>query len=271
MSFPASPPPSSPTPGRQPGASPQVQAPTGLYDRPQEALKSILDGYNYWTSKLTESSFALSLAVIGANWAVFGSVDKILNNICAEISIAAVISNLVISLLGSGWLGLLLRRRIAYAEENVPRWEKQFDDNKGKSTYWPSSRTIDWSAFALQAAKILLPVIGGVFFLIALFSQPKPQKDESHFGSSASPTSAALSSPSATAPVLGTQAPSAAVREIEARPSPKRELDAADSAKIRQWVENAHKRGEEWAKESPKPSPSVTEARQLQSQPKTPK
>ena len=200
-----------------------------LYKDPQEASKSILSDYHYWTSKTTESSFALSLAVIGANWAVFGSVDKILNNICAEISIAAVILNLVISLLGSGWLGLLLRRRIVYAEKDAPRWEKQFHENKGKSTYWPSTRTIDWSAFMLQAVKILLPVTGGIFFLVALFSQPKPQKDESHFGSLASPTPSTLSLPSATASIEGAQSPSPVETESPLKSSQASEEIKADA------------------------------------------
>jgi hypothetical protein len=84
-----------PTAGGQPSALPELQPATGLYGNPQEALKSIRDDYFYWTSKLTESSFVLSLALIGANWAVFGSVDKVRNNIWAELSIAAVIFSLV--------------------------------------------------------------------------------------------------------------------------------------------------------------------------------
>jgi hypothetical protein len=176
---PSSPQPTS-TAGGQPNASPQVEQATGLHESSQAALKSIRDDYFYWTGKLTESSFALSLAVIGANWAVFGSVDKVLNNIWAELSIAAVISSLVISLIGNGWLGRLLRQRIEYAERDTTRWQKEFSENAGKSTPWPSTQTIDCWAAVFRLAKIFLPVIGGAFFLIALFTQPKAQKDESH-------------------------------------------------------------------------------------------
>jgi hypothetical protein len=129
---------------------------------------------------LTEGSFALSLAVIGANWAVFGSVDKILSNICAEISIAVVILSLAISLIGSGCLGMLLRKRVEYAEQNTKRWQKEFAEHAGKSTHWPSTKTIDHWAMAFRIAKISLPVIGGAFFVFALFTQPKAQKNESH-------------------------------------------------------------------------------------------
>ncbi len=204
MNLPSSSPQPTPTAGGEPGALPELHPAIGLYANPQEALKSIQDYHLYWTAKLTESSFALSLALIGANWAVFGSVDKMFDNIYAEISIALVILSLVIILGGNGWLGRLLRQRVEYAEQNTMRWQTEFNENAGKLTHWPSTRTIDWSAAVFRIAKICLPIIGGAFFLIALFTQPKAQKGQSHSGSLASPTPA-LSSPSATASTLRAQ------------------------------------------------------------------
>ena len=81
----------------------------------------------------------------------------------------------------------------------MARWEKEFNENAGKSTPWPSTQAIDDWAKRLRFAKMFLPVLGGAFFLIALFTQPKAKKDESPFGSSALPTPATLLSPSATA------------------------------------------------------------------------
>ncbi|HEX4667458.1 MAG TPA: hypothetical protein VH207_12740 [Chthoniobacterales bacterium] len=89
---------------------------TCLYDTSKEALKSLCEGFNYWTGKLTESSFALSLGVIGANWAVFGSVDKIRHNLLAEISMSLVVGSLVVGLFGNWLLGGMLRKRIRYGE-----------------------------------------------------------------------------------------------------------------------------------------------------------
>jgi hypothetical protein len=221
--------------------------PTGLYESASAALKSIAKDYSYWTGKLTESSFALSLGIIGANWAVFGSFDKVRHNRWAERSLAAVLLTLVISLIGHWCLGEALRRRIAYAEKDLARWEGEFNENTGKSTPWPSTKTIDDWAWIFRLAKVLLPLLGGVCFVIAFFTQ----KVESPSGSSATPTPAALSSPSATA----SPSKSAALGEIQAKPVPERESDDAVSVKIRQWVENAIKRGEEWGKESPEPSP----------------
>jgi hypothetical protein len=152
-----------PTAGGQPVPPPQPQPSTGLYESPRDALKSISDGYSYWTSKLTESSFALSLAVIGANWAVFGSFDKVRNNIWAGLSIAAVLLTLVISLIGHWYLGEQLRKRIEHAEEDAARWQEEFNENADKSTPWPSTKWIDNWAWVFRLAKMSLQMLGGHF------------------------------------------------------------------------------------------------------------
>ena len=59
------------------------------------------DTYIDWTRKLSESSFQLSLAIIGANWAAFGTVDKILSNVWAKFSLIVVIADLAINLIGT--------------------------------------------------------------------------------------------------------------------------------------------------------------------------
>jgi hypothetical protein len=141
----------------------------------------------------------------GANWAVFGSFDKIRNNICAELSIAAVLLTLVTSLIGHWYLGGQLRKRIAYAEEDLARWQKEFNENAGKPTPWPSTKRIDNCAKVFRFAKMSLPIVGGVLFVIGFFTQPNAQKDESHSVSPTSPTPAALSSPSAISSIVGAQ------------------------------------------------------------------
>lgn len=199
--------PSSTQPTPTAGGQPAPPPPTGLYDSPQAALKSIGEAYSYWTGKLTESSFALSLAVIGANWAVFGSFDKVLSNIWAGLSIAAVLLTLVISLIGHWYLGEQLRKRIAYAEEDAARWQKEFNENAGKSTPWPSTKTIDNWAWVFRLARMSLPMLGGALFVIAFFTQPQVQKDESHSGSSASPMPALTSPPATTSTVTAQPSP----------------------------------------------------------------
>ena len=213
-----------PTPGGdKPATAPQNQPAVGLYSSPQDAVKSLKDDYFYWTGKVTESSFALSLAVIGANWAVFGSVDKLLNNLWAELSVAAVILTLVISLLGNAWLGRLLRQRIAYAERNPKRWQAEFDKNAGKSIPWPSTLDIDNWAGRFRFAKIWLPAIGGAFFLMALVVPPKAQETQPRSALSTSPTPATLSTRSSTVtstPTVSSAAAGTATATITAAASP---------------------------------------------------
>jgi cell division septation protein DedD len=188
--------PTQPTPSAsQAAAAPQGQS-IGLYSNPQEAVKVLKDDYSYWTGKLTESSFVVSLAVIGANWAVFGSVNKILENSWAKWSMAAVILSLVLSLIASWLLGELVRGRIEYAEENPARWQKEFNASIGNSSPWPLTPRIHWLAWIFRMAKIFLPIAGGTLFLVALFAQPKTQNNQSHSVSSALATPSALSSPS---------------------------------------------------------------------------
>jgi hypothetical protein len=143
-----------------------------LYKDPNTAATAVKESYDYWTGKLTESSFALSLAVIGANWAVFGSVDRVLNNIWSELSIATVVVSLAIGLVGAWKLGGMLRQRAIYAEADRQRWNREFEENSGKETPWPFTSTIDKLAVFLRWTRTFLPVLGGMFFLLALFFPP---------------------------------------------------------------------------------------------------
>ena len=108
-----------PSAPNEPGASPNQSETGHLYETPSDALKAVHEDYHYWTGKLTESSFELSVAVIGANWAVFGSLAGILDNLCAQASISTVIVGLGINLVGAKWLGEMHRERIAYAESDL--------------------------------------------------------------------------------------------------------------------------------------------------------
>lgn len=74
-------------PWLQPPEKPQG---SGLYTTSSDAPKAVRDDYHYWTGKLTDSSFQLSLAVIAANWPVFSSASGILCNWWAKLSIALV-------------------------------------------------------------------------------------------------------------------------------------------------------------------------------------
>ncbi len=163
-----------------------------LFATPQDALKGVRDDFFYWTGKLTDSSFALSLAVIGANWAVFGSIDRVVQSGWSQWSIGTVIFGLGASLIGNRVMGELHRNRIDYAESDSARWRQEFSDTAGCRNPWPYTTSIERLAAGLREAKTWLPVAGGLLFLAALVfaKSPSPSVPQP-----IPPPSAAISTP----------------------------------------------------------------------------
>jgi len=139
-----------------------------LYADPHAALKAVHQDYLYWTGKLTESSFQMSVALIGANWAVFGSLDRVLENVWSQVSIAVTIVGLGASLIGTMLMGEMHRFRVQYAEENPDRWSEEFKDTAGKIDPWPFTSAIEKLGSIIRWIRWLSPVIGGAFFIGAL-------------------------------------------------------------------------------------------------------
>jgi hypothetical protein len=142
-----------------------------LYKNPGAALKAIRDDYFYWTENLTKNSFTLSITIIAANWAVFGSVDHIMINLWSKLSILLVVLCLALNLAGAKILGELHRKRIEYAENDPKRWHNEFIQTKGTNSNWPSTRAIDRIAIWLRGLKTWLPLSSGAIFFIALFAE----------------------------------------------------------------------------------------------------
>jgi hypothetical protein len=156
----------------------QLEQDTSLYETPKTALESLVESYHYWGEKLTDSSFALCVGVIGANWAVFGSFDKIRGNLWSELSLSAVVVALGTNLVGMKLLAEAHRERIEYAEANEERWKAEFKAAKNTSCPWPSTDKIDRLAKALRECRTYLPLLGGVLFIVALVcGQVQPKAD----------------------------------------------------------------------------------------------
>lgn len=161
-----------------------------LYETPAAALKAVHERFYYWSSKLTDSSYTLSLAVIGANWAVFGSLDKILQNAWSQWSVATVILALGVNLLGIKWLSEAHAEQVRYGESHHEEWSKRFKETAGADDFWPYTRSIAVTARRLRSARTWLPLLGGALFLIALFtSAPKQQDQQSQFKNTSVTTS----------------------------------------------------------------------------------
>jgi hypothetical protein len=139
-----------------------------LYESPSDALKAVRDDYLYWTEKLTDTSLQLSFAVIAANWAVFGSVDKLLSNFWSKLSIGLVIFALLLGVFGAKWMGELHRRQVDHAESDLTRWDAEFKANAGKRVPWPFTSAIEYFGRVMRELKAWLPLLAGIAFLIAL-------------------------------------------------------------------------------------------------------
>ena len=139
-----------------------------LFPTSDEALKAVREDDLYWTGKLTETSLQLSYAVIAANWAVFGSVDKLMGNRWAKISVVLVVIGLALSVAGAKWMGELHRGRIDHAETDRARWNVEFKLTAGKRDPWPFTAGIERLGRGMREAKTWLPLAAGVSFLMAL-------------------------------------------------------------------------------------------------------
>ena len=153
---------------RAPTPIPPPFARGGGYADATEALRSVATWYGNWSKSLADRSVELSYALVAANWAVFGSVDGIVDRNGAKFSIALVIVFLLVNLALSKCLTEMTRRRYEYAEQDAARWQREFEETRGTPTPWPSTRAIDGMARALREARTWLPVLAGLSFLGAI-------------------------------------------------------------------------------------------------------
>lgn len=151
--------------------APVVPSSSCLFESPKDALQAVRVDFLYWTGWLTDTSFQLSCAVIAANWAVFGSADKLLTSFWSNLSVGIVFVSLGLNVLGGKWLGELHRARIEYAETNAERWRDEFQKTAGKRDPWPFTGKIENVARASREAKTWLPILAGLSFLVALLSR----------------------------------------------------------------------------------------------------
>jgi hypothetical protein len=139
-----------------------------LYATSGEALKAVRDDFHYWTGRLTENSFQLSIGVIGANWAAFGSLHTILASCWAKASLSLVLANLAFNALGAKWMSELHGKRVDYATEDITRWEKECNEALGRCVEWPFTASIVRLGRVMRELKTWLPLMAGAALLIGI-------------------------------------------------------------------------------------------------------
>ena len=161
-----------PEPEKPPAGSSNGSSEIGLYATPADAQKAVAAAYDYWSGNLTTSSLQMNYALIGANWIIFGSVNGILASFWAKWSMLLVLVALVVNVLGSWILSGRLRSRSFYAESDYERWNREFEDAKGKQTPWPFTATIDGIGKWMRWVKAALTIASGVFLIIGALLKP---------------------------------------------------------------------------------------------------
>lgn len=147
----------------------------GSYKDPQAALQAVGAWFDSWTKQLSDRSIELSYAIIGANWAVFGSTGKLLSSPYAKVSIVVSIFFLGLNLGLTSLIATLLRSRYAYAEDYSALWREEFESSKGKHCPWPSTKAIDNTASILRMARTWLPLIAGGSLLLGILTSSRQQ------------------------------------------------------------------------------------------------
>lgn len=140
-----------------------------FYESPGAGLNAVKGSFDYWSGRITESSATLAIAVIAGNWAIFGSVEKILRNDWSRWSLISVILALGINLYGMRHLSEAHRKRMDWGEEHRDEWIKEFNETKGRRGAWPYTKSILFWSRLFRECRTWLPLIGGILFLIALF------------------------------------------------------------------------------------------------------
>lgn len=142
-----------------------------LYCDPSEATKAISDRFNYWGTKLSDTSLQLWYAVIGAVWAVFHDKDALLGNPYARYAVATAVAGVMVNLLGAKILADEHLNRIDYAEKNLDVWEDEWKKNTGKQSDWPFGKLIRRSAHIFRQLRFGIPTLAGALFLLSLLKK----------------------------------------------------------------------------------------------------
>lgn len=138
----------------------------GVHESPRKALEKVGSEFEYWSGKLTETSLQMCYALIGANWVVFGSVGKILQNNWAKMSLLMVMLTLACNIVASWSLTESLRKRFEWAEGHSREWDRDFENAKGVRTPFPFTGFRENMGFCVRQIKGLFPLIAAILLVI---------------------------------------------------------------------------------------------------------
>ncbi|MBN2438511.1 MAG: hypothetical protein JXL20_07905 [Deltaproteobacteria bacterium] len=141
----------------------------GEFNNEGEALEKIGQDFNDWCFILTSHSLQAAYAIIAANWAVHGTAQEILGNWFSKWSMVFVFLFIGVNLLATRWMICMHYRQFLYAEEDPARWAKEFQESRGKRSFWPYTKKIEYLGIMLRGIKTWAPVLAALLFVLSLF------------------------------------------------------------------------------------------------------
>lgn len=110
----------------------------------------------------------MSIALIAANWAVFGTLDRILDNLWSKGSIFLLVLNLVLNWVGAKLMSQKLCSQWEKAERSPEEWSRAWEEAERNHSPWPFTSDIQALGRRLRACKLWLPLLAGLCFIVAL-------------------------------------------------------------------------------------------------------
>jgi hypothetical protein len=138
------------------------------YKNPAEGQRTIREEYLYWTGTLTRRSFELSVALLGANWAIFGTVDRVLSNPWSKASILLVGVNLGLNLVVALAMSEMHYHRWEEAEQEPEKWRRAWQEAAHTKSRWPFTKSIECLGRMLSWCKAVLPIASFASFLVGV-------------------------------------------------------------------------------------------------------
>lgn len=137
-----------------------------VYATPADGMRKLADCYDYWTEKVGNLSFQISIALIGANWAVFS--NNVSDNILSIISIFLALGVLVASMVYAGKLANLHHQAFYSAQRDRRKWKDAWERSESFDSQWPFNETIVQAGRTFQNLRIWLSISSGISLVAAV-------------------------------------------------------------------------------------------------------
>ena len=136
-----------------------------IYQSAADGQRVLQSRYEYWTAKINDHSFNVSVSLIAANGAVYS--PRVSTSVSATSSIALARLTLLLSL--GGALRMSLRHYSAcYGSVNEQgEWARRWKDAEtNKASPWPFTHDIISLGVCMAWSKVVMPCASTIFFLI---------------------------------------------------------------------------------------------------------